>query len=183
MAPTLLPQPLCAAGLCCVATRGRYSPRTCPHLKVWSPSLRPPARQLMGRHRPSVPPPLAPRARLGSPLAATLLPSISLTPVAPSTHHWGDGWPPCHGPGYLRWLKGHSPVGRSPPAPHCPGAGPWQLFYLCSSFTPSQWPRLPESGRGDGHSPVPPEAKWLRVAEDRWDGRNDSRKTWPQTQA
>lgn len=67
-------------------------------------------------------------------------------------------------------------------------AGPRQLVYLCSSFIPSQWPRLPESGRGDillseGHLPVPPEAKWLRVAEDRWDSRNDSRKIWPRTQA
>ena len=32
---------------------------------------------------------------------------------------------------------------------------------------------------------VPPEAKWPRVADDRWDSRKDSRKdsekTWPQT--
>lgn len=115
--PTLLPQPLCAAGPCCVDTRGRHSPRTCPHPTVSSPSLLPPARQPMGRCWPSAPPPLAPRARLGSPQAATLLPSLSLTPVAPSTHHWGDGWLPCHGPGYLHWLKDNTPRD-----PQCPGA-------------------------------------------------------------
>lgn len=62
------------------------------------------------------------RGEAGLPAGCQPLPSLSLTPVAPSTHHWGDGWPPCHGPGCLRWLKGHTPRGRPPPAPQRPGA-------------------------------------------------------------